>query len=58
MQSGLSYPYYILILLPGKVSQLISFVEEGTGIEHSEGQLGSYWPPTGIEGGTWIIKGS
>ncbi len=27
----------------------LSFVEEGTGIEHGEGQLGSYWPPTGVQ---------
>ncbi len=38
------------------IRQFLSFVEKGTGIEHSEDQLGSYWSPTGIEGGTWITK--
>ncbi len=52
MQPYLSYPYYIQVLLPGKVSQFLSFVEKGTGIEHSEDLLGSYWSPTGNEGGT------
>ncbi len=38
--------------MQGKVIQFFSFVEEGPGIEHSGGQLG------GMEGGTWITKGS
>ncbi len=36
MQPCLSYPYYIQVLLLGKVSQFLRFVEKGTGIEHSE----------------------
>ncbi len=56
MEAG--YPYYIQVILLGKVSQLVSFVEKGTGIEHDEDQLGSYWSPPGMEGGAWIIKGS
>ncbi len=52
------WPYYILVLAPGKVSQFISFVEEGTDIEHSEDHLGGYWSPTAMEGGAWLTKGS
>ncbi len=33
MQPCLSYPYYIQVLLLGKVSQFLRFVEKGTGIE-------------------------
>ncbi len=51
------YPYYMQVCLLGKVSQVLSFVDKGTDIEHSEDQLGSYWSPPGLEGGTWITKG-
>ncbi len=52
------YSYYIQVLLLGKVSQFLSFVEKRTGIEPSEDQLGSNWSPPGMDGGTWITKGS
>ncbi len=45
--------------MSGKFSHFISFVEEGTVVEHDEGQLGGYWSQTGMMGGTCIItKGS
>ncbi len=50
--------YYIQVLLLGKVSQFLTFVEKRTGIERSEDQLGSYWSPPGMEGRAWITKGS
>ncbi len=49
MQPCFSYPYNIQVLLLDKVSQFLSFVEKGTGIEHSEDQLGSYWSPPGMD---------
>ncbi len=58
MQSCLSYHYHIQVLAQGKASPSIDFVEEDNDIEYSEGHLGGYWSPTGMEGGTWIAKGS
>ncbi len=54
MQSCLSYPYCIRFPVLSKVSQILSFVEDETGIEHSEIQHGGYWSPIGMKGGAWI----
>ncbi len=43
MQPYLSYPYYIQVLLKVWVSQLPSFVEEGTGIGHNEDIMYGGW---------------
>ncbi len=36
IETEVGYPYYMQVLLLGKVVQFLSFVEKGTGIEQSE----------------------
>ncbi len=57
MQPYLGYPDYYQGVLPGRVGQVIKFVEEGTSKDYGEGQLSGYLPPIGMEGGTRITDG-
>ncbi len=41
--------------MPDKFSHFISFVEEGTDVEHDEGQLSGYWSQTGMMDVTCIF---
>ncbi len=50
--------YNIKIRVPDKVNRFINFVDQGTGIEHSECQLGGCWSTTGMEDRMRNNKGS
>ncbi len=50
MQPCQSYFYKTEVVVPSKVSQFVSSVEERTNVVHSEGHLGGYSNLTGGEG--------